>query len=170
MADRKSICAPEVVINFFFVFLGFGHRSCAESCGERNLFRVELLRSLCQLSAFGLVVWRHDSQRSLDGHHSARYQSARQWRPHEVNNLLCIRYKAWKFSSNWSKLVWNCPNFVQNWSKPMLVLATWWPSPGTVSIGKTVHRGAFCQFPFRWIYYYGSNKCFLSWQTKKFCS
>ena len=20
------------------------------------------------------------------------------------------------------------------------------------------HRGAFCQFPFRWIYYYGSNK------------
>ena len=23
----------------------------------------------------------------------------------------------------------------------------------------TVHRGAFCQFLFRWIYYYGSNKC-----------
>ena len=23
---------------------------------------------------------------------------------------------------------------------------------------KPVHRGAFCQFPFRWIYYYGSNK------------
>ena len=22
----------------------------------------------------------------------------------------------------------------------------------------TLHRGAFCQFPFRWIYYYGSNK------------
>ena len=22
----------------------------------------------------------------------------------------------------------------------------------------TVHRGAFCQFPFQWIYYYGSNK------------
>ena len=22
----------------------------------------------------------------------------------------------------------------------------------------TVHRGAFCQFPFRWIYYYGSNE------------
>ena len=22
----------------------------------------------------------------------------------------------------------------------------------------TVHRGAFCQFPFWWIYYYGSNK------------
>ena len=22
----------------------------------------------------------------------------------------------------------------------------------------TVHRGAFFQFPFRWIYYYGSNK------------
>ena len=22
----------------------------------------------------------------------------------------------------------------------------------------TVHRGAFCHFPFRWIYYYGSNK------------
>ena len=21
-----------------------------------------------------------------------------------------------------------------------------------------LHRGAFCQFPFRWIYYYGSNK------------
>ena len=21
-----------------------------------------------------------------------------------------------------------------------------------------MHRGAFCQFPFRWIYYYGSNK------------
>ena len=24
--------------------------------------------------------------------------------------------------------------------------------------GLTMHRGAFCQFPFRWIYYYGSNK------------
>ena len=23
---------------------------------------------------------------------------------------------------------------------------------------KPMHRGAFCQFPFRWIYYYGSNK------------
>ena len=23
---------------------------------------------------------------------------------------------------------------------------------------RPVHRGAFCQFPFRWIYYYGSNK------------
>jgi hypothetical protein len=22
----------------------------------------------------------------------------------------------------------------------------------------TLHRGAFCQFPFRWIYYYASNK------------
>ena len=22
----------------------------------------------------------------------------------------------------------------------------------------SLHRGAFCQFPFRWIYYYGSNK------------
>ena len=22
----------------------------------------------------------------------------------------------------------------------------------------TLHRGAICQFPFRWIYYYGSNK------------
>ena len=21
-----------------------------------------------------------------------------------------------------------------------------------------MHRGTFCQFPFRWIYYYGSNK------------
>ena len=25
------------------------------------------------------------------------------------------------------------------------------------SFGK-LNRGAFCQFPFRWIYYYGSNK------------
>ena len=24
-----------------------------------------------------------------------------------------------------------------------------------------MHRGAFCQFPFRWIYYYGSNKFFV---------
>ena len=23
---------------------------------------------------------------------------------------------------------------------------------------RTVHRGAFCQFSFRWIHYYGSNK------------
>ena len=23
---------------------------------------------------------------------------------------------------------------------------------------RALHRGAFCQFPFRWIYYYGSNK------------
>ena len=28
---------------------------------------------------------------------------------------------------------------------------------GVRSVG-TVHRGAFGQFPFRWIYYYGSNK------------
>ena len=26
------------------------------------------------------------------------------------------------------------------------------------SYQETLHRGAFCQFPFRWIYYYGSNK------------
>jgi hypothetical protein len=41
----------------------------------------------------------------------------------------------------------------------------------------TVHRGTFCQFPFRWIYYYGSNKsngkeagkkhlCVLQWTAK----
>ena len=23
---------------------------------------------------------------------------------------------------------------------------------------RALHRGAFCQFPFRWVYYYGSNK------------
>ena len=85
----SRFCAPDhmcgcCIYFIFFVFLGFGHWSCAESCGERNLFRVELLRSLCQLSAFGLVVWRHDRQRSLDGHHPPRYQSARQWCPYEV--------------------------------------------------------------------------------------
>ena len=26
------------------------------------------------------------------------------------------------------------------------------------SLKTALHRGAFCQFPFRWIYYYGSNK------------
>ena len=28
----------------------------------------------------------------------------------------------------------------------------------TPCLFNTVHRGAFCQFPFRWVYYYGSNK------------
>ena len=43
-----------------------------------------------------------------------------------------------------------------------------------------VHRGAFCQFLFRWIYYYDSNKstgketgkthlCGVSWAARKMC-
>ena len=33
------------------------------------------------------------------------------------------------------------------------------------------HRGAFCQFPFRWIYYYGSNKSKKgNWQNATLCS
>ena len=27
-----------------------------------------------------------------------------------------------------------------------------------ITLSSTVHRGVFCQFPFRWIYYYGSNE------------
>ena len=34
------------------------------------------------------------------------------------------------------------------------------------NFGIAVHRGAFCQFPFRWIYYYGSNK-FTGKETEK---
>ena len=31
-------------------------------------------------------------------------------------------------------------------------------SKSPFEINKAVHRSAFCQFPFRWIFYYGSNK------------
>ena len=33
-----------------------------------------------------------------------------------------------------------------------------------------VHRGGFCQFPFRCIYYYGSNKRKGNWQNAPLCS
>ena len=33
----------------------------------------------------------------------------------------------------------------------------------------TLHRGAFCQFLFRWIYYYGSNKKKRNWQNAPLC-
>ena len=33
-----------------------------------------------------------------------------------------------------------------------------------------MHRGAVCQFPFRWIYYYGSNKRKGTWQNASLCT
>ena len=44
-----------------------------------------------------------------------------------------------------------------------------------------LHKGAFCQFPFQWIYYYGSNKfteketgkmhlCVLPWPLSRVCN
>ena len=38
---------------------------------------------------------------------------------------------------------------MSNQKRPIIL----WPIPFL-----TLHRGAFCQFPFRWIYHYGSNK------------
>ena len=49
------------------------------------------------------------------------------------------------------------------------------------SLEHATHRGAFCQFPFRWIYYYDGNKstgketgkthlCAVSWKGHKFSS
>ena len=33
-----------------------------------------------------------------------------------------------------------------------------WKSEPNTQTWPVLHRGVFCQFPFRWIYYYGSNK------------
>ena len=38
------------------------------------------------------------------------------------------------------------------------------------SLKKAVHTGAFCQFLFQWIYYYGSNKSKVNWQNAPLCS
>ena len=35
---------------------------------------------------------------------------------------------------------------------------------------QALHRDAFCQFPFRWIYYYGSNKRKGTWQNASLCT
>ena len=34
----------------------------------------------------------------------------------------------------------------------------WDKFESNLPVCSTVQRGAFCQFPFRWIYYYGGNK------------
>ena len=57
-----------------------------------------------------------------------------------------------------------CPNltYIINQSQPECTILTV-PSINLMpmeqrSLNSTVHRGAFFQFPFRWIYYYGSNE------------
>ena len=44
------------------------------------------------------------------------------------------------------------------WSPKKSTTSTQWKILKIWAISPTVHRGAFCQFPFRWIYYYSSNK------------
>ena len=52
-------------------------------------------------------------------------------------------------SWSWGKLAWS---IVPPSDGPMFILIDWgW-------FGETVHRGAFCQFLFRWIYYCHSSK------------
>ena len=45
------------------------------------------------------------------------------------------------------------PNICSNLSSAKNTLEFW-----VCELSQPMHRGAFCQFPFRWIYYYGSNK------------
>ena len=66
-------------------------------------------------------------------------------------------------------LVWSGSilQFIQNiikvGSKSLLNLQLW-------AYLHTLHRDAFCQFPFRWIYYYGSNKRKGTWQNASLCT
>ena len=43
---------------------------------------------------------------------------------------------------------------------PLILIICHQMAPEAKNQGRTgpVHSGAFCQFPFRWIYYYGNNK------------
>ena len=45
---------------------------------------------------------------------------------------------------------WNCQLFFEAHKKEFLYKL--------IIVFVTLHRGAFCHFPFRWIYYYESNK------------
>ena len=65
-------------------FLRPRHWGCPSQRRKRNVLCVEFLWSVRQLSTFGLAVWRHDGQRSLDGHYAPRYQSTGFGRAHEM--------------------------------------------------------------------------------------
>ena len=85
------------------------------------------------------------------------------WRPKINQFLLNLDFTFYELSERW--FLHSCVvEILQKYLKKHSLIKN--------SSDLSLHRGAFCQFPFRWIYYYGSNNNHRkgNWQNAPLCT